>query len=176
MSQRQEPDMTIEQKAAKLFGLTEERWERHANPWSVWTRASCLPFIEVAIWSRVWLGWWSLVPLALALLWTYFNPRLFPPPRTMQSWASRAVLGERVLAGRQTHPVPAHHVKASVILNCVASSGLPFVLYGLWALDLRLLIGGTAVLILGKFWYLDRMVWLYQDMKDAVPSYAAWTR
>ena len=54
--------MTLERKIAKLFKLTDENWMKHANPWSVWTRYSVLPIIVLAFWSRVWIGWWSLIP------------------------------------------------------------------------------------------------------------------
>ncbi|MGH1393463.1 MAG: DUF6653 family protein [Trichormus sp.] len=27
---------------------------------------------------------------------------------------------------------------------------------------------------LGKLWYLDRMVWLYTEMKDINPEYRSW--
>jgi len=42
----------------KLMGMDDAAWKRHANPWSVYTRFTCLPFIVLALWSRVWLGWW----------------------------------------------------------------------------------------------------------------------
>jgi len=28
---------------------------------------------------------------------------------------------------------------------------------------------------MGKLWYLDRMVWLWQDMKNATEEYLSWT-
>ena len=35
-------------------------------------------------------------------------------------------------------------------------------------------IFGVALTALGKLWFVDRMVWLYEDMKDARPEYRAW--
>lgn len=26
----------------------------------------------------------------------------------------------------------------------------------------------------GKVWFLDRMVWLYEDMKEVTPEYSGW--
>ena len=72
--------MDIFRGAERLMGMNDETWERHANPLSVYSRFSCLPLIVAAIWSRVWLGWWALAPLALAIGWTFINPRLFPAP------------------------------------------------------------------------------------------------
>ena len=48
--------------------MTPEVWARHANPWSGWTRVAILPLFVLAIWSRAWLGWWALVPLALLVV------------------------------------------------------------------------------------------------------------
>ena len=59
--------MDVFRFAERLMSMDDEAWARHANPWSAWTRFSCGPFIVLAIWSRVWLGWWALLPLALAL-------------------------------------------------------------------------------------------------------------
>jgi len=28
--------------------------------------------------------------------------------------------------------------------------------------------------MLGKTWYMDRMVWVYEDMKDERPQYREW--
>jgi hypothetical protein len=38
----------------KLFGLEGERWMRHANSVSVWTRFAVLPLLALAVWSREW--------------------------------------------------------------------------------------------------------------------------
>jgi hypothetical protein len=40
----------------KLFGPEGERWMRHANPVSVWTRFAVLPLLALAVWSREWIG------------------------------------------------------------------------------------------------------------------------
>ena len=52
-----------------------ETWLRHAHPWSVVLRNTVLPILIIMFWSRMWLGWWAVLPVALALLWTWFNPR-----------------------------------------------------------------------------------------------------
>jgi hypothetical protein len=31
-----------------------------------------------------------------------------------------------------------------------------------------------ALVYCGKLWYLDRMVWLWEDMQDADPEYLKW--
>ncbi|MGZ5363368.1 MAG: DUF6653 family protein [Mycobacterium sp.] len=62
--------------------------------------------LVLAIWSRVWIGWWCLVPVGVVVVWTLVNPRVFPVPRTLDSWASRAVLGETAWGRRSQTPVP----------------------------------------------------------------------
>ena len=79
------------------MGMDDRAWQRHANPWSVWTRIlTPLPLLALAVWSRVWLGWGALWPVALALGWIWLNPRLFPAPARLDGWAAAAVMGERV--------------------------------------------------------------------------------
>ena len=96
--------------AERLMGMDERAWARHANPCSAWTRILApLPLLALAIWSRVWIGWRCLVPLALAR--TRWNPRAFPPHRNLGSRASRGVLGERACLEHRAR-VPAHHRRA----------------------------------------------------------------
>ena len=128
--------MTIERNIANSFKMNEETWLRHANPWSGWTRFTVLPLLILAIWSRVWLGWLSLFPIAIALLWTWFNPRIFPQPKSTNNWISRGVLGEKVWLNRDNFPVPEHHQKVPNLLNLVAASGLPFLILGLVNLEI----------------------------------------
>ncbi|WP_017658832.1 DUF6653 family protein [Baaleninema simplex] len=166
--------MNLEQRIAQTFSMSETVWQRHANPWSVWTRTTVLPLLVAAIWSRVWLGWWAMVPVALSLFWMWFNPRLFEKPASTDNWASKAVLGERVWLNRDEIPVPRHHRNAPNVLNSISALGLPFLVWGLVVLNLWSVLLGTCLVLCGKFWFLDRMVWLYEDMKDASPDYRSW--
>lgn len=59
--------------------MTDEMWLRHADPWNVWTRFAAIPAFILAVWSRVWIGWWSLIPIALVILWLSLNVFVFPP-------------------------------------------------------------------------------------------------
>lgn len=81
-------EMSFDKKVAKAFDLNKTGWERHANPWSVWTRFTVLPVLVLAIWSRVWLHEWSFVLIAAAILWMWLNPRLFSKPRSTNNRAS----------------------------------------------------------------------------------------
>jgi hypothetical protein len=157
-----------------LFGMDDRTWARHANPWSVWTRVAILPLLALAIWSRVWIGWWVLVPVIGLAVWTWINPRAFPPPLSTNSWASKAVLGERVWLNRRSVPIPEHHRRAANILTMISASGLLPLAWGLTAVAFWPTIFGVVLTALGKLWFVDRMVWLYEDMKDVRPEYRAW--
>lgn len=166
--------MTLEGRIAALFALDDAAWARHANPWSGWTRfATVLPALILAFWSRVWLGWWSLIPIAAALVWTWLNPRVFPPVASDASWISRGVFGERLWARRDAVQVPAHHRRVPHLLNGTWSVGGVLVVWGVAALAPWPTLLGAVVVTGSKPWYIDRMVWLYQDMTadDPAPSY-----
>lgn len=166
--------MTFDRRVANFFQMDDATWERHANPWSVFTRASVFPLLIGAIWSRIWLGWGSLVLVAIALTWNWINPRLFSRPRSTQNWASQAVLGERVWINRDQIPIPQRHQVFPNVLNLFSVIGTVFIVWGLIALAPWPTFLGLTITYAGKFWFLDRMVWLYTEMKDATPEYQSW--
>ncbi|WP_026732131.1 DUF6653 family protein [Fischerella sp. PCC 9605] len=166
--------MDIFKITERSFAMDDEVWAHHANPWSVWTRYTTLPLIIIAIWSRVWLGWWFILPLAAALLWTWYNPRIFPKPDTTNNWASKATFGERVWLNRDKVAIPQHHKVVPHVLTIVSIIGMVFVIWGVAVLAIWPTLFGTALVYLGKLWFCDRMVWLYEDMKDADPQYQSW--
>ena len=168
--------MDLFKGAERSMGMDDAPWARHANPLSVWTRFTCLPLLILAIWSRIWLGWGALLLVALAILWTWWNPRAFPAPKRTDGWASKGTFGERVFLNRKTIPIPEHHRKWALFLGFLSATGLPPLIWGLWSLDVALTILGVVLLVLPKVWFVDRMVWLYEDMKGKHPDYAAWER
>lgn len=165
---------TFYKRLEALMSMVDATWRRHANPWSGWTRLSAVPLIVLAIWSRVWIGWWALLPLALALLWTWANPRAFPPPARFDAWMKRGVMGERILLDAGPD-VPAHHRRAAAVLSWLSLPGTLLMAWGLWVLDPLATGAGMLLAILPKFWFLDRMVWLHADWRAAgrdVPGFA----
>lgn len=167
--------MTLERRISKIFNLTDENWMKHSNPCSVWTRYSVLPLIVLAFWSRLWIGWWCLIPGALSMFWMFFNPIFFSKPKSTKNWASKSVLGERIYLNRDKVEIPAIHKKPiHRILNSISSVGMlvatwATINYSIWGAIL-----GIALAYLGKSWYLDRMVWLYEDMKELHEEYKSW--
>jgi hypothetical protein len=166
--------MTFERKIADAFGLDDESWMRHAHPWSVWGRVTILPLLIAAIWSRVWLGWWSLVPIALAIAWTWVQPHVLEPPASTDNWASKSVLGERVWTRRDEVTVPDRHAFVPHLLNGINGAASLVLAWGLWQLELWPIACGAIVTYLAKFWYLDRMVWLFEDVKTEHDAYREW--
>ena len=166
--------MTLERKLAFAMSMDDATWLRHANPWSVWSRASVLPLVTLAIWSRHWLGAWSWAAVVVALAWMWANPRVFDRPKTMSHWASRGVLGERVWLNRDAVPVPERHRVVPHVLNVITAVGTAFVVWGLVTLALWPTLLGSVLIYCGKLWFLDRMVWLYEDMAQRHDQYRAW--
>jgi hypothetical protein len=164
----------MEHAIARLFAMDDRVWERHANPWSVWTRVATLPLIVASIWSRAWIGWWALAAVGAVALWLWLNPRVFAKPATTRSWASRAVLGERVWLRRAEVPIPDHHRFAAMALSVAAALGLAPLAWGLAVFDLALTLLGAAIVVFAKLWFVDRMVWLFDDMHAAHPDYRRW--
>ena len=167
--------MTLENKIANLFRLTDENWMRHANPWSVWTRYSALPVIILAFWSRIWIGWLSVIPVIISLAWMFFNPVVFKEARSTDNWASKSVLGERVWANRNRIHVPDRHKTLPKILNGISTIGMLAAIWAIITLSTWPAVLGVALAYLGKSWYLDRMVWLFEDMKD-LTEYSKWIK
>jgi hypothetical protein len=159
--------MTMDARLAKAFGLEGDGWQRHANPWSVYTRIPIPPLLVAAIWSRTRIGWRSLVPVGLVCAWTVINPRAFPPPRSLDNWASKGVLGETYWTKRKEVPVPARHRVAPNVLAGVSALGVPFIARGLVVRNGWMVLFGLAVEMAGKVWFIDRMAVLYDDVAPA---------
>jgi hypothetical protein len=166
--------MTLEERIARLFRMDEKARRRHSNPWSVYSRFSLIPLLGIAFWSRVWFGWWSLIPIIVVLLWGWLNPRVFPEPKSTNNWASKAVLGEWVWMNRKKVPVPNHHRNVPNALSAAGALGIIPFIWGLIILEVWPVVFGGAIIIISKLWFVDRMVWLYEDMKDATPEYKSW--
>ena len=158
--------MTLEKSISKIFGLEGDEWLKHANPWSVWTRFITLPFIVLSIWSREWIGMYSVIPIIILSFWIYINPRVFAKPKTTNSWASMCVIGEKIWANRDQIEVSNHHKPIIYILTFIQFVGGIFLFAGLYQLNFWPTLTGILVIYLAKMWFLDRMVWVCEEMKD----------
>jgi hypothetical protein len=156
--------------------LSERTWQRHANPWSVWTRYAAFPLFVLAVWSWHWIGWWSLVPISAMVLFLVVNPWLFPPPRTTRNWASMAVLGEQVWLSEQRTFLPQQfpHVFYSIV--ALSFANVLALVWGIWSSDMVLTIVSIINVLVAKSWSNDRMVWLFSEWCRISPEYASWLR
>lgn len=158
--------MRMDKAIESSMMMDDATWARHANPWSVWTRVPVLALLTLAIWSRVWIGWWCLLPVGLLIVWTIINPRAFPAPARLDSWASQIVLGERYWLARKTNAIPTHHAKWAMTLSVLSGLAIIPLAYGLWALDPWAAFAGAMLSSVFKLWFCDRMAWLAADMAD----------
>lgn len=166
--------MSAEEKLSKLFGLNEDTWMNHANPLSGYTRFFILMLLVMAIWSRRWLGILCLIPVSIALVWNFVNPLIFPKPKCTKNWISKGVFGERVWIKRDKYTIPQKHTKFPTMLGVFSALSLPFLIYGLYHFDIWVTTAGVMIMALGKAWFIDRMVWLYEDVKNTNEDWASW--
>lgn len=150
----------------RAMGMNDSVWERHANPWSGWSRVAILPMLAIAIWSRVWIGWWSLIPITTLIAWIWINPRIFPRPKSVDNWMSQGVLGERIWLANEPGSIADHHIRVARVLTIIAGLGALIFVGGLIWLNVAATLLGLAVSMLGKLWFIDRMVWIYKDQQS----------
>ena len=79
----------------------------------------------------------------------------------------------RIISNRDKIDIPKHHKILPNILNAISSIGMLLSIWSIVKLSIWPAILGVSLAYLGKSWYLDRMVWLYEDMKH-IPKYKKW--
>ena len=104
------------------------------------------------------------------------EPSRLRPPQDLNNWGSKVTLGERVWLNRVQVPIPAQHAKMAWITSVLIFPGIAILAYGLYALSIWPTVLGTALVILAKVWFCDRMVWLYEDMRKENAVYASWVQ
>jgi len=159
----------------RVFRMSDDVWMRHANPLSGWSRLATAPFLFLALWSWHWIGFWAFIPVGLICVWLWLNPGAFRVPVRRDAWMTRGVFGERVWLNRKAVPIPAHHARMAHVTSTVAFAGLAVAVIGLVGRDFPAAALGWAIMMLGKLWFIDRMVWLYEDMKGDVAEYGSWS-
>lgn len=152
--------------AQSTMAMDDATWARHANPWSVYSRMTILPLLALAVWSRVWIGWGALVPVALCLFWTWINPRIFRSPARTDSWAAEGTFGERLFMA-DDDAVPSHHRRAVAWLTTANAAGAVVMAWGLIALNPWMTLCGLITTMGAKLWTFDRMVWLWHEAGSA---------
>ncbi|MEV1242865.1 DUF6653 family protein [Nonomuraea sp. NPDC050022] len=158
--------MSVLNRYAQAAGMTDEAWKRHANPWSVWTRFAAIPLMMLAIWSRTWIGWWSLVPVALVVVWLIVNPHAFPAIEQPTSWTAKGIYGEKMWFQNRSLVVGDHR-KVQRLLIAVGLAGFALLAWGLVALEVWPAVFGATLVVLGQLWRIDRLGQLYERHRAA---------
>jgi hypothetical protein len=156
--------MAVMSRVADTFRMTDDTWQRHANPWSVWTRFAAIPLMILAIWSRVWLGWWCLVPIAVVLVWLWLNPRVFAPVETPMSWTSKGIYGEKLWLKERDRVSP-DHLRVLRLLVPAGAAGFVLLIYGLVRLEVWPTVFGASLIVLAQLWRIDRLVVFYEGTR-----------
>lgn len=168
--------MDIFAAAERLMGMDARAWARHANPWSGYSRMAGAPLVFFAFWSVYWIEWYAIITIVAALFWVWVNPRLFPPPATTTSWATKGALGERVYLNRKRVPIPEDHARAAIVTTLFSAAFFAIMIYGFIVRDFWAAFTGYHGAVLAKIWFVDRMVWLWESKKDSHPIYQKWDR
>ncbi len=136
----------------KLSKLTDALWRRHSSPWSVWTRLLSTPLTYIPFWNRSWKQ-----GLAVAG-WFAANPFLFPEPTDEESWASKAIQGERRWA-KERPP------DTSFAIQALGSAAFLGGFYAAYKHKLGPTAMSAVVVIACNAWFLDRMT-EYEEAGD----------
>jgi hypothetical protein len=75
-------------------------------------------------------------------------------------------LGNRIWIDRDDRSVPERHRVVPHVLNAIGGVGMLVVGWGVVRLAVWPTLLGTTLVYAGKLWFLDRMVWLYEDVTD----------
>jgi hypothetical protein len=151
---------------AYIVDMSDETWRRHANPWSVWTRFAAIPALILAVWSRVWFGWWALVPVLAVIVWLWLNPRVFAPVAVPRSWAAKGIYGERLWL-RHPSLVPPSFRTVLRGLMVPGLAGAVLLFWGLVQLEVWPTLFGASLVVLAQLWRIDRLGLLYEHLKSS---------
>ncbi|MDF2177366.1 hypothetical protein P2G88_03790 [Aliiglaciecola sp. CAU 1673] len=157
-----------------LLWLSGLYWVRHIHPYCLYCGYVSLLMILGALWWRPYLGLWTLLPISMGVLWLWQGPRLLEPPKTSKRWASRAVLGIRVWRNRKQIPIGAEHLDMVRIILGLLSGTWLMLFTALILQHSHLAVAGFSLLLLSQSWFLDRMVWLFDDMARNHADYNNW--
>lgn len=128
--------------------LSEHTWERHANPWSGWTRVLSMPALAIGLYLH---NFWVLGGV---IVWLIVNPMLFTKPKSVDNWMSKGVLGERLYYSdgkKFKKDLP-------TLLNVLNIPTFAAFLYFSWQQEvMAMLLAGLLAMTI-KFWFIDRMV------------------
>lgn len=138
--------------------LSEKTWERHANPWSGWTRVLSMPALAIGLYAH---NFWIL---GITVVWLIINPMLFPKPRSVGNWMSKGVLGERLYykdGKKFKKDLP-------TLLNVLNIPAFAAFLYFGWQQELVPMVLAGLLAMTIKFWFIDRMAQLAESVRPDI--------
>jgi hypothetical protein len=132
--------------------LSEKSWEKHSNKWSGWSRVLAMPLIG----SSLYLHNWFILLLSIA--WIIINPFIFSKPQKIDNWMSKGVIGEKIYYSEKRY----FRLDLPTALNLINIPLFTAFIYFAWKGQLtNTILSGLLVMIV-KFWFIDRMVSVYE--------------
>ena len=157
--------MGVTSRIADTFRMTDDAWRRHANPWSVWTRFAAIPLMILAIWSRVWLGWWCLLPVAAVVVMALAEPAGLRARRHTEQLGGQGHLRREALAqGARTGATRSPQGAAPICVP-IGAAGFVLLVYGLVRLEVWPTVFGASLIVLAQLWRIDRLVVFYESTR-----------
>lgn len=153
--------MSFEKVTEYAMGMDADKWRRHANPWSVWSRLSTVPLIALACYSRGWIGWWALALVALVGIWLWLNVRIFAPIGEPVRWESRAIFGEAMWLDRKSRQLPKRELRRTIAPLVASILAALAAAWGVIALSPAWTVAGSTGVIAGQIWFLRTLAGLY---------------
>ena len=136
--------------------LSDKTWERHANPWSGWTRVLSMPALAIGLYLH---SFWIL---GLVVVWLIINPMIFSKPKSVDNWMSKGVLGEKLYfknGKKLKRDLP-------TLLNAInVPVFIAFIYFG-WQQELLAMILTGLLTMTIKFWFIDKMVVLVNEHRS----------
>lgn len=133
--------------------LSEKTWARHANPLSGWTRVLSMPLLAIGFYLH---NYWII---GISIIWLIINPILFPKPKSVNNWMSKGVLGEQQYYSQG----PKFKKDLPTLLNVLNVPVFLAFLYFSWQQALIPMILAGLLTMTIKFWFVDRMVFLFNN-------------
>jgi hypothetical protein len=139
-------------------GFYARMFQRHAHPFSAWSRLVSTPLLLVPLWTR---RWWLYVPIGL---WFVVNPVMIPAADDTSSFATRAILGEEAWT---RDPTSEPRVLA---LSGMASASLVCAMAASYRHRTTAAVAGTGIFM--ALTLLQWKLWADRFTREATPTYA----
>lgn len=153
--------MGTTQITANTFGLTDENWRKHANPWSVWSRMGAFAIMIAAVYLREVLSWWTLAVVLAGIAFMFVNTRIFRPIDVPRRWDEKGIYGERLWTEKA--PAAEPHRRAISAIIAIAAVGFPMIVWGLVTIQIWPTVFGWTLMLLSQLWQIDRFVAIYDS-------------